>query len=259
MFSYIIILKTMKAKQFITIEELMLLQKFLDIDAKMDVAETLKRFKAAWEINAGLTVRMLFYLRDCRGGKGLRRQFYWIVKYMSRHHPQELVGCLKYFPRFGCWKDLWELMETPVQQEMIDMYIAALVLDKKRMEQDLPVSFAAKWFPTEGGAKDKQSDVVYAFSLAMNLAPSHIRKCFITPLRKHIGVCEAKMSNGEWTSIDYHNHQNGANFKYRRCFQKRDPERFGRWKLRRSVHPGHRNVDVLGFQTDPRYQIAFCS
>ncbi|PCI27168.1 hypothetical protein COB52_05230, partial [Candidatus Kaiserbacteria bacterium] len=213
----------------ITFEELQYLQSFLNVDRLSTKEDTLERFKKSWIVNKKTTFEILFFLRDCRGGKGIRKQFYWVINYMARHHNQILIKHLNRIPYFGCWKDLWELAGTPVQQEVIDMYIAAIVIDREHMLKNIPVSFAAKWFPREKSTLDKEFDIVYNFSLSMNLAPSHIRKCFITPLRKYIGVCETNMSRGNWKSIDY-NQQNSANYKYRKAFKKTNKEIFIRWR-----------------------------
>lgn len=119
-------------------------------------------------------------------------------------------------------------MDTPAQQEMLDMYIAAIVLDYKNMLAHKPVSLAAKWFPTEGSAIDREHDAVMKFSQNMNYAPASIRKTMITPLRRYIGVCESMMSRNQWNNINY-NRQNSCNFKNRSVFMKKDPEKFSEW------------------------------
>lgn len=247
----------MKVKKCISFEELKTLQGVLEIDNTFQKKETLDVFQKAWEINWKLSLEMMFYLRDCRGGKGLRQQFYWIARFVACNYPNIFIDYLNKIPHYGCWKDLWELMETPVHQEIIDMYIAALVEDKKRMNNRLPVSFSAKWFPSEGSALDKEHDVVLHLSLSMNLAPSHIRKYFITPLRKYIDVCETHMSRNNWKDINF-SKQSGANYKYRKCFNRHFREKFTDWQYGyKKTWNKPKQIDILEFQGMDRYRLRF--
>ena len=51
---------------------LMILQSFLNIDKDSERKDTIDRFEKAWLIDNSIAIRILFYLRDCRGGKGLQ-------------------------------------------------------------------------------------------------------------------------------------------------------------------------------------------
>lgn len=240
----------------LTFEKAVCLQRLLNVTQDTDDAETVRIFQNAWNVDPKVAMRIAFFLRDCRGGKGLRRQFFPILKFLARYHAEELIPYLKRIPFFGCWKDLWQLMETPVQQEMLDMYVAAIVLDKKRMEAGLPVSMAAKWFPSEGKSIDKEFNTMFWFSTTMNLAPFRIRRVFISPLRRYIDVSERKMSAGQWHTINY-NKQSVANKKHRRAFWRHDRARFNHW---RAAVTAHRPVfkkptnEISEFLTLPRYK-----
>lgn len=62
--------------------------------------ETLRTFlEAAWAEDPLDTVKLIFHLRDCRGGKGEKRQFQYALKWLEENHLPTLAQNLKHVPR----------------------------------------------------------------------------------------------------------------------------------------------------------------
>ncbi|OEL23867.1 hypothetical protein BAE44_0015115 [Dichanthelium oligosanthes] len=66
---------------------------------------------AAWSRDARAALRLVCHLRGVRGlGKGDREGFYAAALWMHARHPKTLAGNLATFARFGCLKDLPEIL-----------------------------------------------------------------------------------------------------------------------------------------------------
>ncbi|KAG2582980.1 uncharacterized protein LOC120712020 [Panicum virgatum] len=73
-----------------------------DVAALLDVA---------WSRDARAALRLVCHLRGVRGlGKGDREGFYAAALWMHARHPKTLAGNLATFARFGCLKDLPEIL-----------------------------------------------------------------------------------------------------------------------------------------------------
>lgn len=91
--------------------------------------EIVELFKKAYRSNKELALRALFYTRDIRGGQGERRTFRVILKWLGKNHPKDVIKNLVNVPFFGRWDDLFVLMGTPVENEVIALINNQLVQD----------------------------------------------------------------------------------------------------------------------------------
>ena len=56
----------------------------------------------------------VFYLRDCRGGCGMRDPFYSCILACAAYVPRLVLGCLRLIPQYGYFKDYFRLLsESP--------------------------------------------------------------------------------------------------------------------------------------------------
>ena len=102
-------------------------------------------FSKAYAENPLYALRVLFYLRDIRGGQGERRFFRVAIKHLANHHPEALRKNLHLIPEYARWDDMWVLLETPLKDDVVKLVKSQLFYD---LSVEHP-SLLAKWMPSE--------------------------------------------------------------------------------------------------------------
>ena len=74
-------------------------------------------FQKAFAENPTLAMKMLFYIRDVRGGQGERRFFRVILKWAAadKQVRESVRKNIQYIPEFGRWDDLYEFIGTKLE------------------------------------------------------------------------------------------------------------------------------------------------
>lgn len=75
-------------------------------------------FSEAFAQDKLFATKIAFYARDIRCGLGERKTFRTIIRYMAEHHPEALRHNLDLIGVFGRYDDLYELIETPLEDDM---------------------------------------------------------------------------------------------------------------------------------------------
>ena len=75
--------------------------------SKEDDTEKFLEFllEECWKLSSLDTLRLIFHIRDCRGGKGEKLIFRASCRWLLKNHPQELKNNLQHVPFYGTWKD----------------------------------------------------------------------------------------------------------------------------------------------------------
>lgn len=183
-------------------------------------------FAEAYAQDKLFATKIAFYARDIRGGLGERKTFRTIIHYMAEKHPEALKPNLDLVGVFGRYDDLYELIGTPLED---DMWAAM----KKQFEEDLQnlnagnaISLLAKWIKTADASSPatRKLGILTAQKLGY---PIYNFKRIVRSMRKQIGVVESLMSAGRWDEIKYPEVPSRAMMIYRKAFMKHDAERFG--------------------------------
>lgn len=183
-------------------------------------------FAEAYAQDKLFATKIAFYARDIRGGLGERKTFRTIIRYMAEKHPEALRPNLDLVGVFGRYDDLYELIGTPLED---DMWAAM----KKQFEEDLQnlnagnaISLLAKWIKTADASSSatRKLGILTAQKLGY---PVYNFKRIVRSMRKQIGVIESLMSAGRWDEIKYPEVPSRAMMIYRKAFMKHDAERFG--------------------------------
>jgi hypothetical protein len=174
------------------------------------------------------TLKIIAYSRSVRGERDLgRRLLGWLQKYDE----QQLIENMPLFlNKYGRYDDLVYL---PRKSKAMHAYLKhlseQLVADLANMTVGKPVSFAAKWVPSETSAVNKETAITFRLARTMKVSMSDLRKKYLTPLRTYIGVLEQKMCAGDWSSIDYKSLSAEAFKRHIRAFEENDGERFAEY------------------------------
>ena len=129
--------------------------------------EALILFTKAWEEDANLAIRNLFYLRDIRGGQGERNIFrmcsHWLADMVSNETFEEFIA---YIPEYGRWDDVidvyaYMLNSTDVRMNYTGKIEAVYRLLQKQFSEDMKahsedksISLLAKWFPLANNTRN---------------------------------------------------------------------------------------------------------
>ena len=182
-------------------------------------------FSEAYAQDKLFATKIAFYARDIREGLGERKTFRTIIRYMAEHHPEALRPNLDLIGVFGRYDDLYELIGTPLEDDMWKIMKNQFEEDLKNLNEDKTISLLAKWIKTADASstETRKLGILTAQKLGY---PVYNFKRIIRSMRKQIGVVESLMSAGKWNEIKYPEVPSRAMMIYRRAFAKHDPDRF---------------------------------
>lgn len=198
-----------------------------------DEARITTLFEEAYKADPLIATKILFYARDIRGdeetsGLGERKVFRVILKYCAKYHPEVIRPNLDLIGVYGRYDDLYELVGTPLEDEM-------WVAMKKQFEEDLAnmakgnaISLLAKWIKTADASSDKTRALGILTAQKLGYDVYNFKR-IVRAMRKQIGIVEALMSTGRWDEIKYSEVPSRAMMIYRNAFKKHDEERFNQF------------------------------
>ena len=182
-------------------------------------------FSEAYAQDKLFATKIAFYARDIRCGLGERKTFRTIIRYMAEHHPEALRPTLDLVGVFGRYDDLYELIGTPLEDDMWKTMKNQFEEDLKNLNEGKAISLLAKWIKTADASstKTRKLGILTAQKLGY---PVYNFKRIVRSMRKQIGVVESLMSAGKWNEIKYPEVPSRAMMIYRRAFAKHDPDGF---------------------------------
>lgn len=182
-------------------------------------------FSEAYAQDKLFATKIIFYARDIRCGLGERKTFRTIIRYMAEHHPEALRPNLDLIGAFGRYDDLYELIGTPLEDDMWKTMKNQFEEDLKNLNEGKAISLLAKWIKTADASstETRKLGILTAQKLGY---PVYNFKRIVRNMRKQIGVVESLMSSGKWNEIKYPEVPSRAMMIYRRAFAKHDPDGF---------------------------------
>lgn len=191
-------------------------------------------FQKAFDADPQNAIRVLFYLRDIRGGQGERSVFRYILERLDEDFVNKIAH---YIPEYGRWD------EVPVNATTVEKIIAVqLKEDLANLEKGKPVSLLAKWLPSENAGKaslkrarnvarllgwtagEKEYDLGNStYKKIPNLAPYRRN---LSKLRAAIKLLEQQMSAKQWDEIDYSKLPSQAHKKHVKAFFRHSEDRY---------------------------------
>lgn len=182
-------------------------------------------FSEAYTQDKLFATKIVFYARDIRCGLGERKIFRIIIRYMAEHHPEALRPNLDLIGVFGRYDDLYELIGTPLEDDMWETMKNQFEEDLKNLNEGKAISLLAKWIKTADASSPETRKLGILTAQRLDY-PVYNFKRIVRSMRKQIGVVESLMSAGKWTEIKYPEVPSRAMMIYRRAFAKHDPDGF---------------------------------
>ena len=175
-----------------------------------DAKRLIATFSKAFVENPITALKILFWVRDVRGGAGEREIFRNIITYLAENHVEVLAKNLNHISEFGRWDDLLVLFNTKLDNQAKSLIANAL------NEND---GLCAKWMPRKGKN-------AIALERYMKLTPKAYRKMLV----EKTNVVETAMCSNEWGGITYEHVPSLAMARYSKAFDKHDNARFSTYK-----------------------------
>ena len=169
----------------------------------------LSLFQKSWIVEPVTSMKLLFWLRNPRGGAGNRSGARECWRWLASHDPKWVEANLHMMPNFGRWDDLRAFFGTDLED------FAAMLWGKALKEED---ALAAKW-------ADRSDFPVRKF-LEMKVGPF---RRYLAKLRKD-SIVEHKMCTSQWKEIEYPHVPSVAMSRYANAFKKHDDEGFAEFK-----------------------------
>ena len=199
----------------------------------------------AYAQNPEAALKLLFYVRDVRGGYGERDTFRIMLRHMASMIPVEsMEKNLWAIMEFGRADDLYCLVGTPCEGIMWKFMRSQFELDYANMKEGKSVSLLAKWIATPDSKVEKTKELgkLTAKHLGYNFKTMREFKIKLRELRRYIDIPEAKMCAGKWSEIEYSKCPSKFLFRYRKIIQKHDAERWATYLD--SVEKGEANMNM---------------
>lgn len=200
-------------------------------------------FDAAWESDPLRTLKFVFYLRDCRGGKGERKLFRALIRHMrNRGLAEHVMVNMRHIPTFGSWKDISMcFFGTPLEAAAVKLIADQLRID---VEVERP-SLCAKYAPSERGAVDRVHHAAGKIASELGVTLTRYRKTYLSPLRTKLNIVEQDMCARLWGEITYEKVPSIAGSRYKKAFGRHDEQRYTEYLHRVQRGETKMNTKVL--------------
>jgi len=179
-----------------------------------DGANALDLFQPIWYSgNYELAMKLLFWVRDARGGAGNRQGFRNCLKWLSNESPEWVAANIMYIPEHGRWDDLRSTFNSDVEET------AASAWAEKIAVKDF---LASKW------AKKKDKQILRALRQMKVVREIGEFRRLLSAGRKNI--VETLLCKKQWNKVDYEKLPSKAMSLYTNVFNKHDEDRFSSYK-----------------------------
>ena len=183
---------------------------FVDRKGFYDGAESaLSLFQKTWIVDKELSMKLLLWLRDCRGGGANRSGARACYNWLGNNAPEWLAANMDWLPMVGRWDDLKSLFGTDAEKYAVALWQKAL------LRGDI---LAAKW----ADRKDKP------LRQALKMNEANFRR-FLAAWRRDF-IVEHKMCTRTWNEVEYEHVPSLAMARYTNAFNGHDKERFEKFK-----------------------------
>ena len=194
-------------------------------------ADQISLFERAYIETPELAMKLLFHLRDIRGGMGERKLFRTLMRHVAKTWPESARKNAAYIAKFGRWDDLLCLLKTPAEKDAVsviktqlDEDIEALKL-REAGDEYAHISLLAKWLPSENTSSFRTRKLAQQLIEVLGMEQKEYRH-LLSALRARIGLTERALTKKQPGKINYEAVPAQAMLKYREAFSRTDKDRF---------------------------------
>jgi hypothetical protein len=178
----------------------------------------ISKFEAAYNEDALITRKIMFWSRDIRGGAGEREAFRVLLRHASMNHTNDVIENIHLIAEYGRWDDVFSLIGSPAESAAIELIVSELKEGN---------GLLAKWLPRLGGkVADRKKFIANRVRNAMGLSPKEYRKMLV----EMTNVVETQMCSKEFDKINYEHVPSLAMSRYSNAFGRNDSDRFTEYK-----------------------------
>lgn len=170
-------------------------------------------FKKAFACDEQKAIRILFYLRDIRGGQGERNLFRNALEYLGKSEKKVAQNIVQYIPEYGRYDDMFSL---PTK-----MYVPLLMEQLEKDFKSKTPSLLAKWMPSENTSSADTRALAKEIREALGGSPKEYRQ-LLSLIRSRIKLVEHNLTEKDYDSLDYSKIPSQASLKYRKAFFRND-------------------------------------
>lgn len=199
---------------------------------RRNVSDLTKLFVKAYAENHAFAVKILFYMRNIRGGLGERNSFRVLLKELADFYPETVGAILYAIPEYGRWDDVLSIMDTSVKDDTVALIKDQLVKDKAAMKDGREVSLLGKWLPSINTSSKESVALAKKLMTALGMKASEYRK-MCSDLRREIKILEDNLRRKDYT-FDYSKQPSQAMLRYKKAFMRNDEVRYKEF-LRKAV------------------------
>lgn len=185
-----------------------------------------------------LALANLLYILDIRNGKGERRIFKTIFKYLCCNYPSLALQILPHISDLGRYDYILLGLNTKIENEVITIIKNQL---KKDLKSDNP-SLLAKWLPTH--RSHNQNNKLAKILMKRLHKNEKEYRLTLSNLRKKLNIVEKNLTNKTYDNIDFNHVPIKAMLKYTKAFQKRMSLKYQNYK--ENLKTGQNKINTEG-------------
>lgn len=203
-----------------------------------DTDEIIKKYKLALEEDETLALANLLYILDIRDGKGERLLFKTMFRYLCQNKKDLALKVLPHISKLGRWDYILEGIDTLIDNEVIELIKNQISEDKL---SDNP-SLLAKWLPSHR-THNVKNEMAKILIKKLGISEEEYRKT-LSSLRRKISIVETKLSEKDYSTIDFEKVPTKAMLKYRAAFSKNCMEAYNDYL--EQVAKGEKKINTTG-------------
>ena len=194
-------------------------------------ADQIRLFDRAYIETPDLAMKLLFHIRDIRGGMGERKLFRTLLRHVAFTWPDSAGKNVEYVAEFGRWDDVLCLLGTPSENWAVQAVRKQLEEDREALErrvageENAHISLLAKWLPSDNASGTRTRQTARRLIKAMGMERKDYRR-LVTALRARIGLVERQLTGKHPEKISYEAVPAQAMLKYRNAFMRHDSDRY---------------------------------